>query len=192
MARRGCGEGAIRRRADGRWEASVTLGMQRKSLYGKTHAEVTKKLTAAQRDFEQGQFIGDARQTVAQYLMSWLETKRPPQVKPHTWAIYDSYVRMQIAPVIGNVRLSQLSGQHVQQVVTKALGRGLSPSTVSEVYGVLRQALKQAVWLGLALRDVTDQIDRPRRAAKRSDSSLRSPSIRLRCSSTWRSRRGWG
>jgi integrase len=164
MARRGRGEGSIRHRADGRWEASVTLGDQRRSFYGKTRAEVMKKLTSAQRDYEQGQFIGDARQTVAQYLASWLETKRPPTVKAHTWAIYESYVRVQINPVLGRVRLSQLSPQHIQQMTTKALGRGLSPSTVSEVYGVLRQALKAAVRLGLIARDITDQTDRPRRA----------------------------
>jgi integrase len=166
MARRGRGEGSIRYRADGRWEVSVTLGDQRRSFYGKTRAEVTKKLTAAQRDFEQGQFIGDARQTVAQYLASWLETKRPPTVKAHTWAIYDSYVRVQINPVLGRVRLSQLSPQHIQQMTARALSHSLSPSTVSEVYGMLRQALKAAVRLGLIARDVTDQTDRPRRATR--------------------------
>jgi hypothetical protein len=47
MARRGRGEGTIRHRSDGRWEASVTLGVTRKSFYGKTRREVTDRLRAA-------------------------------------------------------------------------------------------------------------------------------------------------
>ncbi|MGH2502377.1 MAG: hypothetical protein ACRDID_07655 [Ktedonobacterales bacterium] len=40
MAKRGRGEGTIRYRAsDGRWEAAVTLGTQRKSFYGKTRRQ---------------------------------------------------------------------------------------------------------------------------------------------------------
>lgn len=70
MARRGRGEGTIRLRGDGRWEATVTLGTQRKSFYGKTRREVQDKLRQAQRDYEQGQYVGDARQTVEQYLTS--------------------------------------------------------------------------------------------------------------------------
>jgi integrase len=49
--RRGHGEGSIYRRSDGRWAAMVDLGWhagkrRRKFLYGRTRAEVAKKLVA--------------------------------------------------------------------------------------------------------------------------------------------------
>jgi integrase len=49
MARRGNGEGTITRRKDGRWEARYYVptvnGTKRKTLYGRTQAEVRVKLT---------------------------------------------------------------------------------------------------------------------------------------------------
>src|SRR4051794_20327705 len=51
--RRGSGEGGIRRRSDGRWEATVDLGRlgrrrRRKYVYGRTRAEVVAKLRKLQ------------------------------------------------------------------------------------------------------------------------------------------------
>lgn len=54
MSRRGNSEGTIhRRKSDGRWVATVSLGYQggkrqRRSFYGKTRGEVAKKLHDAQ------------------------------------------------------------------------------------------------------------------------------------------------
>lgn len=162
MARRGRGEGSIRHRAtDGRWEASVTLGDQRKSFYGKTRREVTEKLRAAQRDYEAGQFVGDSRQTVEQYLSSWLEMKRS-DVKDATYRAYAMQLRVHVTPLIGKVRLSALTAQHVQRVVSACLESGLSGKTSNEVYGVLHQALHAAERMGLVARDVSEHVDRPR------------------------------
>lgn len=164
MARRGRGEGTIRRRAsDGRWEAIATLGDQRRSFYGKTRAEVREKLAQAQRDHEQGAFIGDARQTVEQYMASWLESKRPPALRQSTYDSYESRARLHINAVIGRVRLSQLSAQHVQQVTAHCASAGLSAGMTGEIFGILRQALKAAVRLGLLTQNVTDRVPRPKR-----------------------------
>lgn len=55
--------------------------------------------------FERGRFIGDTRQTVEQYLASWLELKRH-EVKSGTWQCYEIVVRRYIAPLIGKVKLT--------------------------------------------------------------------------------------
>lgn len=162
MARRGRGEGTIRQRAsDGRWEASVTLGGQRKSYYGKTRREVTEKLRTAQRDYEQNQFIGDGRQTVEQYLAGWLESVRP-SLRRSTYAHYEARVRLYIVPVVGKVRLAQLTAQHVQRVVAAAHDKGVGTKTVAEAYSVLHRALRAAERLGLVPRAVSERVARPR------------------------------
>ncbi len=160
MARRGRGEGTIRLRSDGRWEATTTLGTQRKSFYGKTRREVTEKLHQAQRDYEQSQFIGDARQTVEQYLTSWLEMKRP-EIKDTTYRSYEMMARVHIIPVIGKIKLSALTAQHVQRMIAVALTE-CSGTTVGDVYGLLHQALRAAERLGLVARDVSERVSRPR------------------------------
>jgi integrase len=54
MGRRSNGEGTITRRKDGRWEARYYVptlnGTKRKTIYGKTQAEVRDKLTKALSD----------------------------------------------------------------------------------------------------------------------------------------------
>lgn len=162
--RRGRGEGTIRQRAsDGRWEGIITLGGQRKSFYGKTRREVVERLREAQREYEAsgGQFIGDQRQTVGQYLASWLETKRP-DVKEATWRTYAYLNRKYLTPAIGRVKLTQLTAQHVQRLIATGQTRGLSSKTLSDIYGLLHQALRAAERLGLVARDVSARVDRPR------------------------------
>jgi len=58
--RRGHGEGSIYRRPDGRWAATIDLGWQggkrrRKFLYGKTRAEVARRLATALQAHRDGQ-----------------------------------------------------------------------------------------------------------------------------------------
>lgn len=69
------GSGTIRQRADGTWEARLTVGTDpgtgkpiRKSVYGKTQAEVRKKMTATQRAIDNGTYQAPDRTTVSQWL----------------------------------------------------------------------------------------------------------------------------
>jgi hypothetical protein len=74
MARRGKGEGSIRRRKDGLWEARISVpgpggvGSQRLSFYGGSRAEVADRLAVIQRDVQAGVNLADARQFTHDYL----------------------------------------------------------------------------------------------------------------------------
>ena len=74
MSRRGNGEGTITRRKDGRWEARhyvpTVNGTKRKTIYGKTQAEVRDKLTKALSDRIDGIVYDDENVTVGEYLDS--------------------------------------------------------------------------------------------------------------------------
>jgi hypothetical protein len=69
--RRGNGEGTIRLRKNGGYEARLTLDNgARKSIYGHRYEEVRRKLAAAVRDRDDGALmLGDARQTVGKSLL---------------------------------------------------------------------------------------------------------------------------
>lgn len=71
-------------------------------------------------------------------------------------------IRVHVTPVIGKVKLTSLTAQHVQRVVTTCLESGLAGKTTSEVYGVLHQALHTAERMGMVARDVSERVDRPR------------------------------
>ena len=81
MRRRGKGEGSIRLRADGRWEATLTLATmggkrRRKSYFGKTRADAARKLTAGLKAQADSLPLPSERLTVKVYLNQWLESKR--------------------------------------------------------------------------------------------------------------------
>jgi integrase len=160
--RRHNNEGSITKRPDGRWEARITLeGGKRKRFYGKTRQEVNRRLTEALRDRDRGLPIVGERQTVGQYLTTWLQAVGPT-VGPTTLHSYEIKARVHLMPALGAIVLSKLSAQQVQAFYTAKLDGGLSSTTVHHLHSVLRHALSDAVRLGLVARNVTDVVDPPR------------------------------
>jgi integrase len=162
--KRGNHEGSIRKRSDGRWEARMSLdGGRRKSLFGKTRAEVAQRLRDALREVELGLPQTGAKQTVRQYLTEWVETVRPTLGKSSAHK-YANYIRLHVLPTLGAVPLAKLTAQHLQRLYAAKLSAGLSPSTVNLIHKVLHRALADAFRLGLVQRNVSDLVDPPRRA----------------------------
>src|SRR5262245_1059712 len=92
-SKRGNSEDTIRKRPDGRWEARLVLeDGTRKSLYGKTRQEVARLLAATIRDRDTGLLIHTERQTVEQYLTSWLERTKHT-LKPSSTMRYAQDIR---------------------------------------------------------------------------------------------------
>ncbi len=164
MAIRGRNEGSIFKRTDERWVAMISLpDGKRKSLYGQTRQEAQRKLAAAQRDVEAGLPVISDRQTVEQYLTSWLETIEPT-MEFGSWKRHREFVRLHIVPKVGHVRLRELSAQHVQQLYADRLATGLSSSTVHHLHATLHKALSDAELLGLVARNVCKLVKAPRMA----------------------------
>lgn len=163
MARRGHNEGTIFQRGDGRWVAEVSLGDgRRKTLYGKTKREAREKRDEALRALEQGLPLGDDRQTVAEYLASWLPTIAPT-IRPDSLERHRQFVEKHIVPALGRLRLNRLTAQHVQAFYADRLDAGgLSSTTVNHLHGTLHKALDAAVRLDLVPRNVADLVDVPR------------------------------
>jgi integrase len=78
----------------------------------------------------------DERQTVAAYLTSWLEMVRT-QVRESGYISYERRCRLYLIPRLGRVKLAKLSPQHVGELHSWMLQRGLSPTTVNHTHGVL-------------------------------------------------------
>lgn len=162
VAKRANNEGSIRQRPDGLWEARVTVNGKQRSLYGKTRADVSRKMREALRDTEHGIPLADERVTVSQYLSQWLETSVKPAVRPSTYQSYEMHVRVHLSPALGRTRLSQLTPQHVQDMMNRLLESGRSPMTVLHIRATLRKALGQAVKWGMIQRNVASLVDPPK------------------------------
>jgi integrase len=167
MGRRGKGEGSIRQRPDGRWEARVSapgaFGSQRLSIYGATRADVVERLAALQRDVRSGMSVADSRQLYRDYLAHWLEVKRP-QLSESSYDNYASVIRLHIELVVGAVRMADLAPAHIERVYARMLSAGRT--NVNIVRAALTGSLRIAERHGLVARNVAALVDAPRRAKR--------------------------
>lgn len=121
-------------------------------------------------DRSRGQYVGRSRQSVKDFLESWLAGKRGT-VADRTWERYDSLCRTSIIPALGRVRLSDLTPQHLTDYYAacrveksrRRPGHTLSGTTINHRHTVLKTALRHAVRTGLIVRNPADAIDAPRR-----------------------------
>ena len=160
MSKRANGEGNIKKRTDGKWEARITLSGKRRSVYGKTQAEVMKKLKALQKDHENGIDLEAANMTVEQWLEIWMREYRNG-IKDSTKATYMQDIRLHINPYIGEIKMSKLTPVIVQRLYNQAVARGLSPKSIKNTHGILHKALVQAVKIGYLDRNVCDSCELP-------------------------------
>lgn len=114
------GEGSIRQRSDGRWEARAYVltadGREiRKSIYGRTWEEVHAALTKVQAERMAGRRVGSSSQTVADYLTHWLHDVARYRVRDTTYEGYEYLIRMCLIPVFGKQRLGRLQAADVRR-----------------------------------------------------------------------------
>jgi integrase len=167
--KRGNGEGSISRRKAGGWMAQYAVhtveGRKRKTIYGKTRAEVARKLAKAVADRDSGFTFDAGKQTVGEYLDGWLQDSVKGTVKETTYANYSYVTRVHISPALGRVKLKSLTPAHVRGFYGEKARTNLSAATVKKMHVVLRRALSQAVSDGLIPRNAADSVKPPRTSA---------------------------
>ncbi len=170
MGRRGNGEGTITRRKDGRWEGRYYVptveGHKRKTIYGRTRAEVSAKLTKALSDRTDGIVYDDENMTIGEYLDIWLKGSVYGSVRRSTFDRDTNLVNNHIKPILGGLKLKKLNSAHIQRFYRDRLDAGLSASTVHKMHDILRRGLAQAVNWHLVPRNVADVVKPPRPVPK--------------------------
>lgn len=157
--RRAKGEGNIRQRKDGTWEARFVTGIDpgtgkdiRKSVYAKTQKEVRQKMTAAIAALDNDDYREPCKMTLAQWLDIW-QTEYLGGVKPSTADLYKNQIRLYIKPSLGATKLETLNPHTIQAFYNK-LGKerdgkpGLTGKSIKNVHGILHKALEQAMKVG--------------------------------------------
>ena len=161
--KRGNSEGSIVQRSDGRYMARVTLpDGRRRAYYGKTRAEAAQKLQRAMAAIDGGMPLPGERLLVGAFLEGWLTDHAAQRVRDKTLRTYRDLVRLHIAPVIGRISLVKLTPQHVERMMDKTAGKGMSPRTAVHCRAVLRNALSHAMRHSLVSRNVAALADPPK------------------------------
>lgn len=95
-----------------------------------------------------------------EWMNEWLEVCVKPTVKQRTYEKYEGICQRQLS-VLGEYELETLSLSVLQRFVAQLTSR-FSPSTVNVVISVLKSSLKRAVSYGVAARELTGGLVRPR------------------------------
>lgn len=157
MAKRANGEGNVRQRPNGTWEGRlsyvdpVTDERRSVSVYAPTAKACRDKLREARKRVEQGQPAKDAPDTMGSWLARWRDSSlAASDRKVTTKAQYEMLSRTRLEPEpFGATRLDKLKPTTIERLIVTLRAKGLSDSTVRQVFGVLRLALDVAVRDGL-------------------------------------------
>ena len=176
--RRARGEGSIRQRKDGAWEARFVIGIDpgtgkeiRKSVYAKTQKEVRKKMTEAVAALDKDDYREPSKMTLAHWLNIW-SAEYWNDIKESTCASYRATIKNHIIPNLGAVKLDSLNAHTIQQFLNSLSKEqdghiALNPKTVHNVHGVLHKALAQAVAIGYLRSNPTDACTLPKKIHKK-------------------------
>jgi len=168
--KRGNGEGSIYRRKGGGWCTQYTVHTaeerKRKTLYGKTRAEVAKKLASALSDREGGIAFDAKNLILGDYLDLWLRDSVKDTVRLATYQGYERIVRLHVKPTLERVKLESLTPNHLRGLYRERLESGLAPRMVQLIHTTLHKALEQAVADGLVPRNVAAMVRAPKSPGK--------------------------
>ena len=146
------------------WMAMADLGIVdgkrgRQYIYGKTQAEVQRRLTDTLDRKDKGTLPKPGRLTVAAWLTTWLKGL---DKRPRTIEHYEGNVRLHLIPGLGSKPLAKLTATDVERFLAERRQAGLAPRTVHHIRAVLRNALKKAVRNRLVPFNVAAESDAPK------------------------------
>lgn len=162
------GGGTIRQRADGTWEARITMGTNptsgkpvRKSIYGKTQKEVRQKMTAILGSMDKGTYQPETKLSVRAWMDEWIETFCANKLKRYTLTSYRGIIDNHINKHLGALPLQSIRGSDIQRMYNKMIADGLSPKTVKNVGAVMHKAFSMAVKQGMIAANPCDAAELP-------------------------------
>ncbi len=163
--RRAKGEGTVWRDPSGIWRGCVELPRKpgenkrrRVQVRADTKGEVINSITRLKAKSLDGVLPEPSVVTVGEFIDEWLKTSGSRTIGESTKAGYERYVRLHIKATIGHIRLQKLTPLAAEQVMSV----GKSQRTKQQALAILSKALDQAVKWGMAIRNVCDDIDRPK------------------------------
>lgn len=186
--KRANGEGSIRKRENGGWEARYFVDGKRKSIYGKTQSEVKTKLRNVLTEIENNTYSEQNKMLFTEWCKQWLEIYAKPNIKQSTYSSYYGYVYKHIIPWFPKVALKDLRAEMLQRFLNEKSisGRldkitnpetgereikpgGLSEKTIKNIYNMIHAALKQAYINGIIQRNIADMVKPPKQKRKEID-----------------------
>ena len=178
--RRPQGDGTIRKRSDGRWEARIIVGHKNdgspmyKSAFAKTQKSALKQLHQLLDLYRDVDLTEECRMTLGEWMDKWMDEYMIFTIKENTIKGYRSQIDHQIKPFIGHKQLASLTTADIQKFYNKIKKEGrvhphpihghvLSDSMVRKIHMMLHEAMEVAVRERYIVRNPTDNTTIPKK-----------------------------
>jgi integrase len=162
--KRGNGEGTVYQRGDGRWAAQVTAGLtpdgraKRHTVYGDTRREVVTKLDEIRQRAREGT-LDQSNMRLNEALDFWLLGIKS-KLSTSSLKRYMEDVT-EVKRYLGKMEVRKINPYHVQGFYVQ-MERDRRPGSIRRLAGIrLRQALRQAVNLGIITTNPATQVPLP-------------------------------
>ena len=177
--RRPSGDGMVRKREDGRWEARIVIGHKKNGDplfhhdYANTQKEITEKLHQSLERYQDVELTEDSRMTLGEWLDVWLEEYKEGTIRPSTMRTYRQMVDSYIKPQLGHKQISLITGQDIQRMYKRLKKEGrihehfeegsqLADATICHIHNMLHGAMKDAVQAHIIPKNPTEGSTAPR------------------------------
>ena len=168
MGERSKGAGSITQLANGKWRGSFEAGYtpsggrRRVSVTATTKRGCENRLREKIREHQKG--VGNSALArdldVKQWIDIWLRD-REQTARPKTYRLDSGMMHNHVVPVIGKVKLKDLSTDHIRAVRRHVEDAGDSPTTVRHCQRIFQQALKAAVQEGRTVPESVLVMEKP-------------------------------
>lgn len=149
------GQGSIYLRKDGRWVASIQNGFKGngkpniKTKYAKTQAEAKRKLKELIKEiYTPTEEVITNNSLVREYCDNWLQNVQSNILKPSSYDRKEITLENQVYPLIGDICMSQVSFDDIQDMVNELKKQDLSYSTIKKAYEAINGCFKYALIKG--------------------------------------------
>lgn len=152
----------MKKRSDGRYEGRYIHKGKQKVIYAKSEKEVKEKLKKIKAEIQLGTYEEHTKITVNKWFEKWLQDYKKNYVKPLTYDGYERIISTHIIPHIGNIKLSNLSADDIQDIFNKMIKNKYSSRMLQYVHVLLKASITQAVNNRLIKYNVMDAVKCPR------------------------------
>ena len=171
--RRPQGDGTIRKRKDGRWEARIIVGHKNdgspmyKSAFAKTQKSALKELHKLIELYRDIDLTEESRMTLGEWMDKWLDEYMIFAIRESTLDSYRNITKNHVKKHIGHKPLSSLTTADIQRFYNKIKKEGrmkpkrdgsyeLADSMVRKIHMMLHEALDTAVRERLIAKNPTN------------------------------------
>lgn len=135
-------------------------------MHGDTVTEAQKAMNELRYKLEHGIFVEKKNLTLSEWFATWMEQYKKNRVKAGTYYNYLKYFDSMIKCQLGNRKIADIRGEHIQEFYNDLEKKGYALSSIKIVSAILNGCMQQAMRNGLIERNPVRLAELPRQKEK--------------------------